>query len=312
MNKSPAVSIVMAAKNYAKFLPAAVDSVFAQSFTDWELIIIDDGSTDATPAAVKPYLADARVRCLRSDKLGQSRAKNLGAAFARGDVIAYLDADDVWLPTKLEKQMHILRENPAVGVCFTLRTLIDEKGNTLPTSPVPTPPRGDVLEPIFLKNFVCFSSVMVRRQVFDHIGSFDPEWDLSIDYDLWLRVAAHYEFDYVNEPLVQYRTGHGNLSQKLSDRVATAISIMTRAVFRRGLVAKLDPATVAEGYASTCRTLGYVMRDSEPRTAAKWYLNALARPGKRMLALRGLVACALVAIRNKRTTGSAENASVNV
>jgi len=153
---------------------------------------------------------------------------------------------------------------------------------------------------------------MVRRQVFDHVGSFDGEWDLSIDYDLWLRVAAHYEFDYVNEPLVQYRTGHGNLSQKLSDRVATAISIMTRAVFRRGLVAKLDPATVAEGYASTCRTLGYVMRDSEPRTAAKWYLNALARPGKRMLALRGLVACALVAIRNKRTTGSAENASVNV
>lgn len=75
---TPAVSIVMAAKNYARFLPEAVDSILAQSFADWELMIVDDGSTDTTPAAVKPYLVDTRVKYIRSDRLGQSRAKNLG------------------------------------------------------------------------------------------------------------------------------------------------------------------------------------------------------------------------------------------
>jgi glycosyltransferase involved in cell wall biosynthesis len=118
----PTVSVVMAAKNYARFLPAAVDSVFAQTMPDWELIVVDDGSTDATPAAVRPYLGDPRVRYVRSDRLGQPRAKNLGARLSRGAFIAYLDADDVWLPTKLEKQLAVLAANPAVGVCFSPRS----------------------------------------------------------------------------------------------------------------------------------------------------------------------------------------------
>src|SRR5262249_21308915 len=101
---TPAVSVVMAAKNYARFLPEAVESVFAQTFADGELLVIDDGSTDDTPGAVKPFLADARVRYLRSDRLGQPRAKNLGIGLSRGEFVAFLDADDAWEPTKLEKQ----------------------------------------------------------------------------------------------------------------------------------------------------------------------------------------------------------------
>ena len=111
------VSVVMAAKNYARFLPAAVESVLAQTFTDWELLIIDDGSTDDTPDAVRPFLADRRVRYVRSDRLGQSRAKNLGIRLSRGEFVAFLDADDAWLPTKLEKQLAAAsRVDPDVGV----------------------------------------------------------------------------------------------------------------------------------------------------------------------------------------------------
>jgi glycosyltransferase involved in cell wall biosynthesis len=306
----PTVSVVMAAKNYARFLPAAVESVVAQTFADWELVVIDDGSTDHTPAAVKPFLADKRVRYFRSDRLGQPRAKNLGAGLARGELVAYLDADDAWRPTKLEKQLALLRDKPEVGVCFCRRSLIDERGDPRPTNDPPAP-RGRVLPEIYLRNFVCFSSVVVRRQVFDHVGGFDQEWDLSIDYDLWLRAARHYEFDYVDDELVLYRTGHGNLSRRVADRVATADAIMTRALFRRGLADELPREVVGEGYASTYRALGYTLRGSEPLAAARWYLRALAWPGRRREAAKGLAALLLAWARGKREPGAAENATAN-
>jgi len=303
---TPNVSVVMAAKNYARFLPQAIESVIAQTFHDWELVIIDDGSTDDTPLSVKPFLVDHRVKYVQSDKLGQSRAKNLGARLARGEFIAYLDADDAWLPTKLEKQLALLTSSPAVGVCFTQRTLIDESGQTRPTNDLPAP-RGKVLAEIFARNFVCFSSVMVRRTVFDHVGLFDPQWDLSIDYDLWLRVAKFYEFDFVDEPLVLYRTGHGNLSQKLADRVVTAEAIMTRAVRRNDL----DPELIGEGYASTFRALAYTVRKSEPREALKWYARALAWGGVTRETVKGLIRTALIWAGRQRESGSAENAACN-
>ena len=179
---TPTVSIVMAAKNYARFLAVAIDSAQAQTWTDWEMVIVDDGSTDATPEVVRPYLADQRIRYYRSDRLGQSRAKNLGIGLTRGEYIAYLDADDAWLPTKLERQLALFRNDSRVGVVFCGRKIIDEAGAEIPRAPEPAPPRGMVLEPLFLKNFVCFSSVVVRREVFDRVGRFDLGWDLAIDY----------------------------------------------------------------------------------------------------------------------------------
>jgi len=310
----------MAAKNYARFLPQAVKSVFAQTFPDWELVIIDDGSTDDTPAAVKPFLGDARVRYVRSDKLGQSRAKNLGMRLSRGEFVAYLDADDAWEPTKLAKQLDVMRKKPEVGVCHCDRLLMDENGNVSPPVSREATPNANQsgalgvasrLTKMFLNNFVCFSSVVVRRAVFDQVGGFDPEFDLSIDYDLWLRVARHWEFASVPEPLVLYRTGHGNLSKKLSDRVATAVSIMTRYAFRRGLNIELPAGVVAEGFSSTCNTLAYVIRPSEPRTAARWYARGLAWGGRRKESVKGLVAAGLRWLSGQRVKGSAENASCN-
>ena len=301
---TPHISIVMAAKNYARFLPVAVESAIAQTYANWELIIIDDGSSDDTPLAVKPYLHDSRIRYLRSDKLGQSRAKNLGIAMARGEFIAFLDADDAWLPTKLERQLALFTR-PDVGVVFSLRELIDENGNRLPNPSRPLPPRGRVLDAMFVQNFVCFSSAIVRRCAFEQVGRFDPRCDLSIDYDLWLRVAKQYAFEYVPEPLVLYRTGHGNLSSKLADRVATAFSIMHNA--RDGV----SPAAIAHGYASTWRTLGWVMRGAELRTALACYWRALAYPHRRIESARGLVSTLVNWLRGRRPTTAAENLTIN-
>jgi glycosyltransferase involved in cell wall biosynthesis len=305
------VSIVMAAKNYARFLPEAVESVLAQTFTDWELLIIDDGSTDDTPDAVQAFLADPRVKYTRADRLGQSRAKNLGIRLAQGEFIAFLDADDAWEPAKLEKQLPLFHNRPEVGVVYCCRGLMDESGNALPHQHAPPLPRGRILDKMIVQNHVCFSSAVVRRIVFSHVGLFDPEWDLAIDYDLWLRVARHYEFDFVDEELVRYRTGHGNLSKRLSDRVDTALSIMHRAETRRDLASEVPSEAIAEAHASTCRTMAYVMRASEPLTAARWYLRALRYPNGRLASLKGLAASLLRFLSCRRSAGAPENASVN-
>jgi glycosyltransferase involved in cell wall biosynthesis len=307
---TPTVSVVMAAKNYARFLPQAVGSVFAQTVTDWELVVVDDGSSDHTPAAARPFLADRRVRYVRADRLGQSRAKNLGVGLTRGEYVAFLDADDAWHPAKLERQLPLFDANPSVGVVHCGRSIIDEAGRSV-GRPAPAGPRGKALAPLFVYNSVCFSSVVVRRRVFGHVGGFDPFWDLAIDYDFWLRVAKHYEFDGVDEELVLYRTGHGNLSKKLSDRVATALSIMHRAEGRYGVAGVVSAAVRDEAYASTCRTMGYVMRDAEPRAAAGWYGRALCRAAGRVTSARGLLA-SLLRLPRRRAAGSAENATENV
>ncbi|MBX9627827.1 MAG: glycosyltransferase family 2 protein, partial [Gemmataceae bacterium] len=306
---TPTVSVVMAARNYARFLPQAVESVFAQTVRDWELVIVDDGSTDATPAAARPFLADRRVRYVRADRLGQSRAKNLGVGLTRGPFVAFLDADDAWHPDKLERQLTLFAA-PAVGVVHCGRTVIDEAGRPV-GRPAPAGPRGRVLAELFVYNSVCFSSVVVRRRVFEHVGGFDPGRDLAIDYDFWLRVARHYMFEAVSDELVLYRTGHGNLSRKLSDRVATALSITHRAETRYGVRDAVPAPVRDEAYASTCRTMGYVMRDAEPLTAARWYAAALRRASGRIASAKGLLACLLRAPR-RREAGSAENATENV
>src|SRR5579864_1281079 len=210
---TPRVSISMANYNYGRFLKAAIDSVLRQTVSDWELIIVDDGSTDDSREVIQPYLADPRISFHPLRHLGQAKAKNAGIDMGCGEFTAFLDADDLWAPTKLEKQLALFNREPDLGLVYTRRTLIDETGKELPFRQ-PKLPRGQVLQDLLSDNFICFSSVVVRREVLEHVGTFDPGLDLAIDYDLWLRIAKHYAMDYVDESLTHYRTGHGNLSRR--------------------------------------------------------------------------------------------------
>jgi glycosyltransferase involved in cell wall biosynthesis len=287
---TPLVSVVMAAKDYGRYIATAIDSVRAQSFAEWELIVVDDGSRDRTPAIVAPYLDDPRIRYLRADRLGQSRAKNLGIALSRGDFVAFLDADDVWEPDKLSRQLPLFRHD--VDVVYSRRTLIDDAGLSRP-APAATLVRGDLRETLFVANPICFSSAVVRRTLFDRVGRFDDSIDLAIDYDFWLRAATVANFDYVDATLVQYRTGHANLSRQLDDRVPIACSIMERAAAR----GRASPAAVAEGFASTCRTLAYVLRRTKPRESLAWGVRALGWPHRRLLSLKTLAGTLLARVR---------------
>jgi glycosyltransferase involved in cell wall biosynthesis len=284
---APAVSVVVATRNYGCYVAGALRSVLEQTWLDLEVVVIDDGSTDDTPHVVQRFLNDPRVHYHRTDGLGQSRAKNLGIQLSRAPLVAFLDGDDEWLPAKLERQLPVF-DNPAVGVAYSRRTLMDAGGRDVPTPPAALV-RGRVYDQLLVQNPVCFSSVVVRRSVFEAVGYFDPALPLSIDYDLWLRVARHFEFDYVDEALVRYRTGHANLSSRITERLSAVLSILRRSLVRRRNWETADPAAQAEAWGSTCRTMGFVVREAKPIEAAGWYARAARHDGRWGQTLRAIV-----------------------
>lgn len=284
---APAVSVVVATRNYGRYVAGALRSVLDQTWRDLEVVIIDDGSADDTPALVRPFLTDPRVRYHRTDGLGQSRAKNLGIQLSRAPLVAFLDGDDEWLPAKLERQLPLF-DRPAVGVVYSRRTMMGEGGRELPTPPAALV-RGRVYDDLLVRNPVCFSSVVVRRAVFEAVGLFDPALPLSIDYDLWLRVARHFEFDYVDEPLVRYRTGHANLSSRITERLTAVLSILRRSLVRRRKDETAGRHAQAEAWGSTCRTMGFVVRQTKPIEAAGWYVRAARHDGRWGQTLRAIV-----------------------
>ncbi len=272
---TPAVSVVVAAYNYGRFLGGALASALGQTFRDLEVILIDDGSTDDTEDVARAHLTDGRLRYLRTDHLGQPAAKNAGVRACRAPLVAFLDADDVWLPHKLERQVGLFRRDPGLGVVYARRLLIDEEGWELHYEQPPLY-RGEVPGAMFRQNFVCFSSSVVRREVFDTSGLFDERVPLAIDFDLWLRAALRYRFDYVDEPLVKYRVGHASLSRRVEERLEIALGIMRRFLDVYGGRRALRPAEVRRAFAETYCNLA-VWRGRRSRLAAlPCYLRALA------------------------------------
>jgi glycosyltransferase involved in cell wall biosynthesis len=283
---APSVSVVIATRNYGRYVAAAVRSVLWQTWRDLELVVIDDGSTDETAFVLQPLLTDPRVRYIRTDGLGQSPAKNLGVQLSRAPLIAFLDGDDEWLPEKLAKQLPLFAD-PAVGVVYCRRVLVDGDGRELPARSVELV-RGQVYDKLLAQNPVCFSSAIVRRTVFEAVGMFDAKLPLAIDYDLWLRVARHFEFDYVNEPLVCYRTGHANLSSRIVERVTAVLTILQRSLVRRRNAESAGAAAVAEAWGTTCRTMGFVLRDQSPLNASSWYLRAAIHDRRWLATMRAV------------------------
>ncbi len=285
----PRVSIVVATYNYGRFLAEALDSIRAQTFRNWEAIIVDDGSTDDTSKVVRSYLTDARFHYVLTSHVGQPAAKNAGIAACRSDLIAFLDADDRWLPEKLAKQVPLFDANPEVGVVYCRRHVVDERGQQI-EFPELECYSGRVVGHMFLNNFVCFSSSVVRRTVLDTVGRFNERIPLAIDYELWLRASAKYAFDYVDEQLVEYRTGHANLSRRAEERLGIALRIMTRFLEEHGGAELIPPAIARQGFTETYCSLAYVQRDRSVFAALRSSVRALRHRPLSYLAWRGIIA----------------------
>ncbi len=286
----PRVSVVMANYNYARYVRGAIESVFAQTMDDFELIVVDDGSTDGSREIIESYLVDPRVRFRPVDHIGQAKARNAAIEWARAPLIAFLDADDEWLPEKLAKQVALFDRDPSLGVVYSRRFLVDESGREIPYEQPPFY-RGDVAREMFHDNFVCFSTALVRRLVLEHIGLLDASWDLAVDYEFWLRVIAHYRFDFVDEPLVKYRCGHGNLSRRVGERLKTAMLQMRRFLNRDRH--HLSPRDVRTAMAATFAHMGLCYRPYDSKASLRWFLRSLQSDMNYRSAWRGLAGLAV-------------------
>jgi len=278
------VSVVITAYNYGLYLHGAVDSALAQTYPDVEVIVVDDGSTDSTPSILKGY--GDRIRSVRIPNSGQAKAKNTGAALASGALIAFLDADDVWAKEKIEKQVALF-EDQSVGVVYSRRFWMAENGQIIDMDTRPMH-RGNILEQIFINNFVCFSSAVVKREVWESFGPMDESLAMGIDYDLWLRCAAHVRFDFCDDPLVYYRTGHANLSRNKDKRFESALHIMEK--FLTSADGKrLSRHLVRLAYAETYANWAYCYRGVSYWSTLKLYVKALSYWPVHLASIKGLV-----------------------
>ncbi|MFN2577920.1 MAG: glycosyltransferase family 2 protein [Pyrinomonadaceae bacterium] len=207
----PSVSVVIPAYNVARYIGETLESVFTQTFTDYEVLVVNDGSPDTEDfeQAIKPYLS--RIHYLKQENGGASVARNAGLQAARGEFIAFLDADDLWLPAYLDQQMRFIREHGCDLVCADATFFGDAatEGQTYMTTLMKdAPPSGDVtfLELVVSKRSLITSGVVVRRQPIIEIGLFDEALRNAQDFDLWLRLARRgNRLFYQRRVLLRYR-----------------------------------------------------------------------------------------------------------
>jgi glycosyltransferase involved in cell wall biosynthesis len=210
----PAVSVITPAYNVEPYLGEAIASVLAQTFTDLEIVIIDDGSTDATFEIASEYARrDARVRLVRQTNGGISKARNQALRIASGGVFAILDSDDVWHPAYLERQLAILDEHPDVDIVTGNAWFLGGPHDGQPARPCPDGRAAPELPRMLEDETAVFIMSVFRRRVYDLIGGFDESLRTNEDYDFWLRAAiAGCRFWRNDEPLGWYRRRDDSLS----------------------------------------------------------------------------------------------------
>ncbi|MCS6924694.1 MAG: glycosyltransferase [Candidatus Binatia bacterium] len=202
----PKVSVIIPTYNRCELLREALASVCAQTYQDFELIVVDDGSHDETAAVVHEF---AGVRYVWQPHRGVSAARNHGVTLSTGEWVAFLDSDDLWQPRKLEKQIAFVTAQPEVQICQTEELWL-RHGVRVNPQRKHRKPSGDIFAPSLARCLVSPSAVMLRRELFEEVGGFDERLPACEDYDLWLRIAARLPVYLIDIPLVIKRGGHAD------------------------------------------------------------------------------------------------------
>lgn len=225
----PRVSVIMNCLNSSADLREAMDSVMAQSFVHWEIIFWDNGSNDASPQIAQSY--GPKVRYFRAETtVPLGAARNLAIAQAQGEYIAFLDCDDIWLPSKLELQVALFDTNPRLGLVCTdtevfsgsrVRSTLFSKG---------IPPKGRVFRQLLEAQWISMSSAMIRRSTLDALNEcFDESLNMCEEADLFYRIAHDWELDYVNAPLTRWRVhAHNTTFRKFGKFAAETLLILEK------------------------------------------------------------------------------------
>lgn len=213
----PPISVIIPTYNHARFLAAAIDSALSQTLKPSEVIVVDDGSTDETSSVLEAF--EDKVRVIRQKNQGVATARNRGAEVAAGDYFAFLDADDVWLPRKLEMQLSRFQAEPGLGLVHCGLEQIDEDNRTLGRTVDGM--EGSVANEMLLFNRPTVlgggSGAMVPRAVFEEAGEFDERLSTSADWDLYYRIARKHKIGFVPRVLLQYRLHPTNMHASVRD-----------------------------------------------------------------------------------------------
>ena len=255
------VSVVIPTYNSARYLGAAVDSVLAQSFRAIEVLVIDDGSTDETEAVMSKY--GPPVRYIRQVNSGVAAARNRGIQESTGRYVAFLDADDTWLPEKLELQLAALGKYEECRACYCAHLVCTEALEPLAVQR--SVRERSTLEDLLLSGNVVGSlcSVVCERSLFSAVGGFDPALSQCADWEMWVRVATVTEFVYVDEPLVIYRQHGSNMSRDPELLERDSVRVLEKAFSLAGIPASVRArrsAAFARNYMVLAGTYFYAGR----------------------------------------------------
>lgn len=199
----PKVSVILPAYNGEKYIAAAIDSVLNQTYKNYEIIVVNDGSKDSTADILSGY--GGKIKVISQPNGGIAKARNVAIGNSKGEYLAFLDQDDLWLPDKLERQMELLEKDKEIGLVYTDVYIMGDNNTELVSFKLRRPYRGMAVDQLFLNNFIATSSVITRKECFEKVGLFDQSLSPCLDYDRWLYIAAFYKIDYVDRPLVRFR-----------------------------------------------------------------------------------------------------------
>lgn len=270
VNKKPKVTCVITTFNRASYLKEAIDSILAQDFNRYELIVVDDGSSDHTFSVIEEY--QKRIRYIFQENKGAGAARNLGLREARGEYMAYLDSDDLWVPRKLSIQTRFLDQNPDYLLCYSEEIWYR---NSVRVNPCKRHRKysGHIFSRCLPLCIISPSSAMIRRNTLQELGGFDESLPAAEDYDLWLRVTCAHPVFLIPAPLIIKRGGHPD---QLSRRVKNLDQYRIRALVKILMNKALSPGMRHEAcreLSLKCRIYGNGCLKHGRPDEADYYLN---------------------------------------
>ena len=267
----PAVSVILPVFNGEAYIQAAIESVFAQTFQDFELIVVDDGSTDATLAILECY--GDRLEIIRQQNAGHASARNAAARKANGDWIAMIDADDVWHPEKLQQQLAAATFADVVyTAAHNFEDAVRVDNATFTRGDCPS---GDVFDCLMLDNFITHSSILMRRDKFLAAGGYDETLRTTCDWDLWLRMSASgCRFHGISSPLTHYRWRSNSNSRNHARTCADRLHVLQRAM-RHPRAHKTSALLRQKAMARVWQTSAWFVAENDDRQALLWYLRSV-------------------------------------